>query len=124
MYLVEGLDIQLEYAAVGRKVRPGFGILHQKTVMVGRYLIVGSTNFTTSSRNNHEMSTLLWLHAEGESVYLQKYDDLKRSGELLSEASIEEAEIHRDQRRTAKEAKRSQSRGRHTVASSGSASLQ
>ena len=123
IYLVAGLDIRLEYAAVSRSVRPGFGILHQKTVMVGRHFIVGSTNFTTSSRNNHEISALLWLHPEGATVYQQKYDELKSSGEILSDASIEEAEIRREHQRTAKEAGRSQSRGRHTATSSGSTSL-
>ena len=48
-YLVAGTDIQQEYKEIGKKVRPGKGILHMKTALVGDWLVLGSTNFTTEN---------------------------------------------------------------------------
>ena len=65
VWLGTGTDIQPEYAAAGRKVRPGKGILHAKCLRADNWLICGSTNWTTCSRCNTELSVLIQLSPEG-----------------------------------------------------------
>jgi len=59
------VDIQGVYAEVGRKVPPGKGICHGKVVVAGPYAIIGSTNWTTSSKCNAELSVLMFLKEAG-----------------------------------------------------------
>ena len=103
VYLVAGLDIQPEYALIGKSVRPGIGILHQKTALIGSWLVVGSTNFTTSSRNNRELSVLLWLDDTTVKKYHELYKELAASGELLTDQLIATAEIDQEERRLRKQ---------------------
>ena len=71
--LVNGKDIQAEYQTVGRQLPPGRGIQHSKTLFIAdnaeftgeNYLIIGSCNWTTSSRCNFELSVLLRLDRDG-----------------------------------------------------------
>ena len=71
--LADGKDIQGVYATVGRHVPPGRGIQHSKTLFVAdnadfsgeNYLIIGSCNWTTSSRCNYELSSLIQLSTDG-----------------------------------------------------------
>ena len=58
----EGLPVASEYAAVGRKV-PGYlkGIQHSKSLLCDSKLLVGSTNWTTSSRSNWELGVQVRL---------------------------------------------------------------
>ena len=71
--LADGKDIQGEYRTVGRHVPPGRGIQHSKTLFVAdnadfsgeNYLIIGSCNWTTSSRCNYELSSLIQLDRDG-----------------------------------------------------------
>jgi hypothetical protein len=64
--LASGLDLHKEYNAVGRPVsstRGDFvGASHSKAILTGHWLLCGSTNWTTSSRGNVEMSTLSRLN--------------------------------------------------------------
>ena len=70
MYLVDGSDIASEYAAVGKVVGvKGKGHHHAKTFRMGSFLIAGSTNWTTSSRCNVEVSLLVQLGTVGEAKY-------------------------------------------------------
>ena len=63
--LMEGSCSRADYAAVGRT--GGWrGIQHAKGVMVDDRAIVGSTNWTTSSRSNSEVSLL--LQASGDDL--------------------------------------------------------
>ena len=103
VFLVAGMDIQPEYAKVGKKVRPGHGILHMKTALIGSWLVVGSTNFTTSSRNNHELSTLLWLDKSSVQVYHKLFDDLVAAGEPLTDQIIAIAEAEQEKKRLQKQ---------------------
>ena len=48
-----------------RGVGVSMGIQHSKTLLVDDYLIVGSTNWTNSSRNNQEMGVLIRLSESG-----------------------------------------------------------
>merc|ERR1712023_46157 len=90
--LVAGLDIEVEYNQVGRRVRPGRGILHQKAVMIGPWLILGSTNWTTAARCNHELSTLLYLDDITRGIYVDKFHALMEQGEPLTDEIIRLAE--------------------------------
>jgi hypothetical protein len=60
--LASGLDLHKEYNAVGRPVSSAkgdfVGASHSKAILTGQWLLCGSTNWTTSSRGNVEMSTL------------------------------------------------------------------
>ena len=67
-----GHEIRAEYLAAGRSVPAARGAMHAKSLLVDQYLIIGSTNWTTASRSNADMSVKLrakgkdaryWLHA-------------------------------------------------------------
>ena len=77
----DGTEIQEEYAAIGRSVRPGRGILHMKVLAVGPYAIIGSTNWTTSSKCNHEMSSVLKLTEDGSMELDRRIAALKEQSE-------------------------------------------
>ena len=62
--LLKGGPLGPEYAKVGRQVT-GTGIQHAKTVLVDDKLIVGSCNWTVSSKANSEFGVLVRLHPEG-----------------------------------------------------------
>ena len=63
-YALKGKCITEEYLAAGRgEVYPGIGMCHVKRLRMGPYLILGSCNWTTSSRCNIEQGTLLKLDA-------------------------------------------------------------
>ena len=82
----------------------GGGIQHSKTLLVDGLYIVGSTNWTNSSRSNHEVSILLELSAEGNSAVRQKLEYIKLNSTALTEAQIKSSQKLRDARK--------QSRGR------------
>ena len=102
VYVVAGTDIQKEYAQVNRKVRPGKGILHEKAVLVGPWLIVGSTNWTTSARTNHELSTLLWLDEATREIYHERFNLLMEAGEPLTDEIISLSEERLEKKRQQK----------------------
>ena len=82
IFLMSGVDIRAEYEDAGRPgVRPGTGHQHAKYLRIGNIAICGSTNWTTSSRCNNELSLLVELSSEQEAfVYKAKekmlFDDL------------------------------------------------
>ena len=45
------------------------GIQHSKTVLCDEYVVIGSCNWTTSSRSNHEIDVLLALNEVGLAAY-------------------------------------------------------
>ena len=60
-----GHEIRSEYLAAGRSVPAARGAMHAKSLLVDQYLIIGSTNWTISSRTNQEISVLLQLNSRG-----------------------------------------------------------
>ena len=64
------------------------GIQHSKTVLVDHMFLVGSTNWTSNSRPNHEVHTLLELKPEGLQAVRVKYDNMKRTSRLLTEKEV------------------------------------
>ena len=65
--LAAGEDSAPHYQAVGRA--GGFrGIVHAKLLLVGDVLLMGSTNWTTSSRSNKELTSKLRLSELSEKM--------------------------------------------------------
>jgi len=82
---VKGTGTAVHYAAVGRTANfPG--IQHSKVLMIGSMLIHGSTNWSTSSRGNHEVSTLTLLTKKGTEVISDVLRDILDRGEPYLEA--------------------------------------
>jgi phosphatidylserine/phosphatidylglycerophosphate/cardiolipin synthase-like enzyme len=57
--ILEGEDTRADYEAVGRSGTGFPGLQHAKALLVESRAIIGSTNWTTSSRGNSEMSLLV-----------------------------------------------------------------
>jgi len=67
--VAEGPNIQESYREVGRKVPPGKGIQHSKTLLADHTVIIGSTNWTVSSKSNYECSVVVSLNPAGQVAY-------------------------------------------------------
>ena len=68
-----GIPLKPEYHAIGRSV-PGFlnGIQHSKAVLAGRAAVIGSANWTTSSRCNFELG----VHIEFATSHVDVVEEL------------------------------------------------
>ena len=60
------------------------GIQHSKTLLCDEHVIIGSCNWTNSSRLNQEMCVLLSLNAEGRASYEERLRYLQRYSELFT----------------------------------------
>ena len=115
--VADGKNIQQEYAQVGRMVPPAKGIHHRKSLFVffksktqvrhldgskwgESYAIVGSTNFTTSSRSNQELSVIMSLNTHGTEEAEQLIDRAHRSSTLLTDQVVQESEEERSKRQS------------------------
>ena len=104
--IVAGVLLAAEYAAVGRSI-PGHlvGIHHAKSLLVGRKVLVGSTNWTTSSRSNWEMG----VEVEVDAVYVSTVEDMFLAA-WRAGTDLELAQIHEAQRARSASAGRGQHR--------------
>ena len=118
VHVVAGQDIQVEYGLIGRQVRPGKGILHQKAVMVGPWVIMGSANLTTASRCNHELGTLLYLDEVTRGIYVDQFHALMEQGELLTDEIIRVSEEKIEAKRQQEESDSRRGRSSRSSASS------
>ena len=80
----------------------GGGIQHSKTLLVDNFIIVGSTNWTSSSRSNHELSVLLELDETGKTAALLKGEYILQSSTLLTIKGIEDSRLTRESRQHAR----------------------
>ena len=80
------------------------GIQHSKTLFVDGYFMAGSTNWTHSSRSNHEISTLLELSEEGSQAVMQKLQYMKEVSTLLTVEEVKTSQALREGRIRAKTA--------------------
>ena len=85
--LLRGGPLAPEYRAVGRSVT-GSGIQHAKTMYAddghgGALVVIGSCNWTVSSRANSELSALVKLHQPGAKTIEQVLAMRMSSGERL-----------------------------------------
>jgi len=80
VFLSEGMPIAGPYQEAGRQVSnlEKKGIQHSKTLLCDDHLILGSCNFTTSSRANHELNVLLQLDPIGLALRESEFEELKR----------------------------------------------
>ena len=120
IWLCKGRDIRDEYKKVGRDVPPGTGILHEKAMLIGPFLICGSTNWTTSSRSNHELSVLVWLDEDARDEYRNRFHNLVSMGTPLTDKIIADADATREEKRQKKlkEKRRKEASSRSSAASS------
>ena len=99
--LTKGADLRHAYGEVGRAVGPGTGIQHSKTLLIdGQMAIVGSVNWTTSSRANHEMAVLTQLTTAGADSWKIFINRLKILGRPLDHDIAEQATARRELRRS------------------------
>ena len=91
---------------MGRSI-PGHlvGIHHAKSLLVGRKVLVGSTNWTTSSRSNWEMG----VEVEVDAVYVSTVEDMFLAA-WRAGTDLELAQIHEAQRARSASAGRGQHR--------------
>ena len=69
--LLQGGSLKDGYKAVGRSAPGGNGRLHAKCLCVGRMLVAGSCNWTTSSSCNKEVNTLVDMNEAGQEDFRQ-----------------------------------------------------
>ena len=74
------------------------GIQHSKTLLVDGYYLCGSTNWTSSSRSNHESSMLIELSDEGKKAVMQKLGYMMQDAELLTQETVKRAQEFREVR--------------------------
>ena len=74
-----------EYQKVGRTV-VGTGIQHAKTVLADNMLIVGSCNWTVSSKANSEIAAMVRMNPSGERLVRDVLECRLAGGERLEMA--------------------------------------
>ena len=72
------------------------GIQHSKALLVDGYYMCGSTNWTNSSRSNHESSVLIELSDEGKKAVMQKLGYMMQEAELLTQETVKRAQEYRE----------------------------
>ena len=80
--LLKGGPLAPEYKKVGRTV-VGTGIQHAKTVLVDNMLVVGSCNWTVSSKANSEIAVLIRMNPSGERSMREVMEYRLAGGERL-----------------------------------------
>ena len=83
--LLKGGPLGPEYAKVGRQVS-GTGIQHAKTILIDNKMIVGSCNWTVSSKANGELSVLIRLNEGGLRLMKSTIETKISAGEPLEAA--------------------------------------
>ena len=96
--MVQGYLLKEAYEADGRRSIGGRGLLHAKGLLIDDFLLLGSTNWTTSSKANHEISTLLELNREGHAQFDRWLETVEESAEILSDEVIRKAEASMERR--------------------------
>ena len=86
--------------------------------MIGPWLILGSTNWTTAARCNHELSTLLYLDDITRGIYVDKFHALMEHGEPLTDEIIRLAEERAEAKRQQEENDTRRGRSSRSSASS------
>ena len=109
VFTLSGVNLLPEYQEVGRRAPSVLRRQHSKVLRVGRMLISGSTNWTTSSRCNREMSFLVELNAAGVAQYDRLADEWREEAEPLTQKVIDSADEARTSKAAAKAMQRSKS---------------
>ena len=81
------------YAAWGRALSAGVvdkkGAQHSKVFSAGKFLIVGSTNWTVSSEANQELSVLLYIEPNGMAFRSQVLSDMSEMARAVTYREIQ-----------------------------------
>ena len=89
MALTQGRGLREEYAAVDRYVGQHLkGIQHSKTLLVDDWMLVGSTNWTTSSRSNLERTCLIQLRAQKIAEVQAEHHRVWETAEALTKEMV------------------------------------
>jgi len=125
VWLASGFNLHEECKKANRKVRVPCdknGIQHSKTQRAGTYLIVGSTNWTTSSTSKQEFGAVLHLGVEANAAFTGFIYGLARVSKLITNCVDDRTSVI-NKARTAFENRNSRERmggnGRSAASSSG-----
>ena len=95
---LEGMALAQEYAQAQRICSVDFrGNLHAKTLRVDNELLVGSVNWTTASRGNHEIVAKIWLNQEGMEETMVGFETLWDKATRFVQDDYDEALRAREQ---------------------------
>ena len=86
--VVKGGSYAAEYAAVGRHPAGGAGLQHSKAVASEKAAIVGSCNWTTASRANHELGIKIVLDDMRKAELADTMRKIIAGGQPLKEAEV------------------------------------
>ena len=112
MKLASSNLIQEEFSRVGRKAGPGRGICHIKMLVVGHWMLLGSTNWTTSAKCNQEIGERMKMNSVGLARIAERRIQLDGHSMPLTVTLLEEAEVKRSISREEAEVKKSILRAR------------
>ena len=81
-HVCKGVDLNSGYREAGRDICKGVsGKMHSKFLLAGPYLVIGSTNWTSSSKGNQETSVLVFLNGEGYAMMHARCQRLIKASE-------------------------------------------
>jgi len=83
---------------LSRGISGSSGIQHSKTLLCDEHVIVGSCNWTNSSRLNQERSVLIALNEKGMQAYEESLKHLKANCSVFSEKEEEHGRAVRERR--------------------------
>lgn len=110
--LLNGVSVADEYRAVNRDV-VGRGIQHAKCLLVDNFLVVGSCNWTTSSRCNMEMNVLVRVKSECQPLVQAMFEERLTLGTRWREDPGVQTRTPFEQQGTRRSTSRSASTGRY-----------
>jgi len=93
---MKGIEVFLTDGAVSS------GIQHSKCLLADDHFIVGSTNWTSNARSNHEVSILIELNSAGKAAVDRKLSFIKKKSQLLTQEVISSSTSLRSDRQVAK----------------------
>ena len=91
---------------LARGVKPKTGLQHSKTLLVDRYLICGSTNWTMHSQKCNEISLLVRCDDAGLEAYKKRIAEIEENSEKMTTFDVYRGLVIRKEREEAKEAEK------------------
>ena len=96
--VVKGYLMKEAYEADGIQSVGGRGLLHAKALVIDDFLMLGSANWTRSSRANHEMNVLLELSSGGIAQLDRWLGTMGDHSEVMSDDVVRKAEASMEKR--------------------------
>ena len=90
---------------LSRGVSGNSGIQHSKTVLSNEYLIVGSCNWTSASRENHEEDMLVALNEAGLVAHDERLMYIQEHSQAFNDEMEKAGRDHRSKRAASREHK-------------------